>query len=79
MSQLRLVWSSNNSESALPDTTNRFAKCERLRTTSSRLPLLLKKFERLQREQPIAAVMIEKLVDKALMEHRPLVQGALLE
>lgn len=66
MSQLRLVWNCNNSENPSANTTRKFAKCERLPTTSSTQLSLSKKLERLRREQPIAAIMIEKLVDKAL-------------
>lgn len=79
MTQLRLVWSSNILDNVSPNTTKRFAKCDRLRTTSSPPPSLWRKFERLQREQPLAAVMIERLVDKALVEGRPLIQGVPLE
>lgn len=78
MTQLRLVWSSTSSETSLPATTKKFAKCARLRTTSSTRPSLWKKFERLQKENPIAAVMIEKLVDKALAAV-PFVLGAFVE
>lgn len=81
MTQLRLAWSSNHLENVSPSTTKRFAKCEHSRTTSSKPRSLLNKFEKLQREHPIAAVMIERLVDKALIELStpPLVHGAPLE
>ena len=66
MTQLRLVWSFNGSQISLLDTKKKPAKCLQLRTTCTKSQRAWKKFERLQRERPIAAAVIERLVDKAL-------------
>lgn len=68
MTQLRLVWSCKPSGISLLATKRKPAKCARLPIASSRLPSLLKKFERLQREKPVAAAVIERWVDQALAD-----------
>lgn len=68
MRQLRLVWSCNNFEPASRSTKKRQAKCSRLRTNSSTRLSLSKKCARLEIENPAAAAVIERLVNRALAE-----------
>ncbi len=68
MTQLRLVWSYKNSVPSSPGTKKKPAKCERLPTASAKSRSLLKKFERLQKERPVAAAVIERWVDQSLAD-----------
>ena len=80
MSQLRLVWNSNDSDLSLLDTKPKPAKCLRSRTPSTKSQQLLKKLERLMNERPVAYAVLEKRVDKTLASlDRKVVLGTLLE
>lgn len=68
MTQLRLVWSCRSSESKLPSTKRKPAKCERSGTASGVSRSLSRKFAKLQKERPVAAALVEKLVDQALAD-----------
>jgi len=80
MTQLRLVWSCKNLENASPGTKKKLAKCGPSGTHSERSLSILKKFERLHRERPHAAAMVERLVDQALADlDKKVVSGVVLE
>lgn len=81
MTQLRLAWSNSKpSEIKSLNTKKKPAKCERCSTVSGALPSLWKKFERLRQERPVAAALIERLVDDSLAEmERKTVSGLILE
>ena len=70
MNQLRLVWNCNASPSLLHATKKRHAKCGLSLTPSGESLSLLRKFERLQQERPVAAAVIERLVDQALANRK---------
>lgn len=68
MTELRLVWSCKSSGGASPVTRPKPAKCGLSPTASPKSPSLLKKFEKLQKERPVAAAVIERWVDQALAD-----------
>lgn len=70
MNQLRLAWSCNSLELSSNGTRKKPAKCGLSSTPSGKSHSLLKKFERLQRERPHAAAVIERLVDQTLAEFK---------
>jgi len=67
MSQLRLVVSQKSNPSS-PLSGLDSVKCKMLRADSTRLPSLAKKAARLQALRPVAADLLEKLVDDLLAE-----------
>lgn len=67
MTQLRLiVGNSRNFGNRFNEAKKRPAKCETLRLRSSTSPSISEKFLELQRNQPGAAAVIERLIDRAL-------------
>jgi hypothetical protein len=78
MTQLKLVWSCKSSKIASLVTKKKPAKCERCSTASGVSRSLSRKFAKLQKERPIAAALIERLVDDALADAR-VVSGVVLE